>query len=65
MTKDEFQKRYHHYQTHSEEAAKAEAARANLEGIEGDEAVPVEFGQLGWCLMLKSARDFASEMNLL
>jgi len=62
MTQDEFQKRYHLYQTHSEEEAMAEADRANWEGIEDDQAVPVDFGELGLCLMLKSARDYALEV---
>lgn len=65
MTKDEFQKKYHHYQTFREVEAKAEADKANAEGIDGGKAVAVHLQGLGWCLMLKSAVDFAKEIQLI
>ena len=65
MTQDEFQRKYHYYQTHSEEEARAEADRANAEGIDGNEAVAVCFEELGWCLMLKTAAGFAHEMGII
>jgi len=65
MTQDEFQKKYHNYQTFHEVEAQAEAAKANTEGIEDNEAVAVQLGKLGWCLMLKSAADFAKEIGVI
>jgi hypothetical protein len=65
MTKDEFQRQYHYYQTHDEKEAKAEARRVNEEGIDNDIAVAVKLGDLGWCLMLKTAADFVREMDII
>lgn len=64
MTKDEFQHYYNLYSTRDAEAAKAEAARVNAIGIDGNSAVAVNLGG-EWCLMLKSARDFAIEHGIL
>jgi len=65
MTQDEFQERYHAYQTYSREMAEAEAQKANEEGIDGNHAVAIELGNLGWCLMLKSATDALIEMGVI
>jgi hypothetical protein len=65
MTQDEFQKKYYNYQTFREVEAQAEAAKANAEGIDGNEAVAVHLQGLGWCLMLKSAADFAKEIGII
>lgn len=65
MTQDEFQKKYHNYQTFHEVEARTEADKANAEGIDGNEAVPIHLGGLGWCLMLKSAADFAKEIGVI
>lgn len=61
MTKNEFQRKYHYYRTKSEDDAKSEAEKVNKEGIDGDEAVAINFGRIGWALMLKSAALFAEE----
>lgn len=55
MTKDEFLARYHNFRTDDIAEAKAYAALANAEGVEDDVAVPVDFGALGYGLMLMSA----------
>jgi len=65
MTKDEFQKKYHSYRTPYEQEAKAEARKVNEEGIEGDKAVAIQFGDLGWALMLASAASFAEANKLI
>lgn len=65
MTQNEFQKKYHNYQTFHKVEAKAEADKANVEGIDGNEAVAVHLQGLGWCLMLKSAADFAREFGII
>lgn len=65
MTQDEFQHKYHYYQTDSEEEAKAEADRVNEEGIDDNVAVAVNLGDLGWCLMLKTAADRAYEIGII
>lgn len=65
MTKNEFQKKYHTYRTLSGEDAKKEAERANKEGIDGDKAVAINFGRIGWALMLASAARFAEEAHLI
>ena len=65
MTKNEFQKRYHHYRSTSDEEAKKEAMKVNKEGIEGDEAVAIKFGDLGWALILVSAASFAEKAGII
>ena len=65
MTKDEFQKKYHYYRTPHEQEAKEEARKANEEGIEGDKAMAIHFGNLGWALMLASAASFAEANKLI
>jgi hypothetical protein len=63
MTPDEFQRRYASYSTRDGEAAKAEAARVNTEGIDGNSAVAINLGEFGWCLMLLTAAAFAAEIG--
>ena len=58
MTRDEFITKYHDYRTKSEIVAKAEARLVNDEGIKGDEAVVIDFGDLGYCLMLQSTVEY-------
>lgn len=65
MTKDDFQKKYHYYKTNSEEEANHEATKVNEEGIEGDKAVAVKFGNLGWALMLETAAKFIKEIGII
>ena len=65
MTRDEFQEKYHYYQTSREGEAQAEADKANAEGIDSGKAVAVHLQGLGWCLMLKSASDFVSRGYLI
>lgn len=65
MTQHEFQKKYHHYRTTSKGEAKQEAEKANEEGIDNDYAVAVKLGDLGWCLMLGSATQFAEESGII
>jgi len=65
MTQHEFQKRYHNYRTKSKSEAKAEAQKANEEGVDNDYAVAVTLGDLGWCLMLGTAAKFAEENNII
>lgn len=65
MTKSEFQKKYHYYKADSEAEAKKEADAVNKEGIEGDSAMAVELGNLGWCLMLKSTVSFAEKNKII
>ncbi len=64
MTADQFQYLVHHYCASTEREAQQDAARLNEEGIDGDEAVAVEFPPLGWCLMLRSAATFLKEMGI-
>lgn len=65
MTSTEFQRRYHNYKTDSGDNARNEADKANQEGIDGDEAVAVDFGTLGWCLMLRSAAELMIQIGVL
>ncbi len=65
MTKDEFQRKYHEYSTMDDEAAKAEAAQANQEGVQYDSAVAVNFGSLGYALMLKSTVEVLVEIGVI
>ena len=65
MTKDEFQEKYHYYRTPHEQEAKTEAKKVNKEGIEGDKAVAIQFGNLGWALMLASAASFAEANKII
>lgn len=39
--------------------------KRNMEGIDDDSAVAVELGRLGWCLMLKSAAEFAEKNRII
>ncbi len=64
MTPDQFQRLVHDYRVSTEREAQQDAARLNAEGIDGDEAVVVEFPRLGWCLMLRSAADYLKEMRI-
>jgi len=65
FSQKEFQRKYHYYKTMSEEEAKAEADKVNKEGIENDKAVAINFGDLGWALMLESAAKFAEESGII
>lgn len=65
MTKQDFQKRYHSYRTQLEQEAREEADKVNAEGIDGDTAVAVNFGHLGWCVMLYSAAQFAADEGII
>jgi hypothetical protein len=60
MTQDEFIKRYHDYSTQSEEEAVVEAIMVNAEGIVGNRAIAVKFGDLGYGLMLQGALEYLS-----
>ncbi len=64
MKQDEFLRRYHFYRTGSQEEAVAEAIKANEEGIDGNAAVPIKFGELGWGLMLMTAYQTAVSMGI-
>ena len=55
MTQDEFQRRYHRYCVQDGDEAKAEAQRANTEGIDGNRAKAIQFPDIGWALMLETA----------
>ena len=65
MTEQEFQDRYHDFETDSEAVATAEAMKVNevLEVGGRGPVVPVRLGDR-WCLMLKSAADLIREMGL-
>jgi predicted HD phosphohydrolase len=65
MTQHEFMKKYHHYRTTSKNHAKKEAEKANEEGVDNDYAVAINLGDLGWCLMLGSAVEFAEESGII
>ena len=65
LSQKEFLRRYHYYRTKSEEEARAEADKVNKEGIENDKAVAINFGDLGWALMLESAATFALNSELI
>lgn len=66
MNKDEFQRKYKEYVTDNKDVAIAEAAFANREGIEGREsAVAVNFGSLGYGLMLKSTVKLLVEIGVI
>ncbi len=64
MTRDEFQTKYHSYQTHNKAEAEAEAEIANEQAI-GFEVEAVEIAPLGYCLMLKTASDALGGMGVL
>lgn len=65
MTKREFQQRYHAYKASSRDEAQKEADRVNDQGIVNDTAVVVEFPGMGFCLMMKSAAEFAMGINII
>ena len=65
MTQHEFQKKYHSYRTISKDEAKDEAQKANEEGVDNDYAVAVKLGDLGWCLMLGTAVEFAENSGII
>ncbi len=54
MTQDEFMKRYSDYYSENATEAMKEAIRVNVEGINGDAATVVNFGDNGFCLVLRS-----------
>jgi hypothetical protein len=63
MTEDEFQRKYHDYQTFDQAEAEAEAETVNRQ-VDGFEVVAVKLPPLGWCLMLKSAADVLKQMSI-
>jgi len=64
ISKQEFQRKYHYYMTRSRDDAVAKAKKINKEGIDGDEAVVINFGSC-WALMLKSAASFAENQGII
>jgi hypothetical protein len=52
MTQNDFLLRYNKFKTPDESVARAEALKANAEGID---AVIVDCGEQGWTLMLRRA----------
>jgi hypothetical protein len=59
MTKQQFQQRYHTFRTDDPAAAWAERDKVNFgDPLDGDYAVVVNFGHLGYGLMLNSAAVF-------
>jgi hypothetical protein len=58
MTQDEFLAKYHDYQESVLAWVIEEAEAVNNEGVEGDRAIVVSFGDLGYCLMLEQAARF-------
>lgn len=65
MTQHEFMKKYRSYRTTSKNHAKKEAEKANEEGVDNDYAIAVKLGDLGWCLMLGTAAEFAEENDII
>lgn len=67
MTEDEFQKQYHHWTTSSEIEARAEADKVNATLIvsKNGPVFPVNFGDLGWGLMLKVPYRLLVDSNIL
>lgn len=61
MTKDEFQKQYHNYQTNDGKVAKTEADKVN-KIAEGFTVESQFFPGLGFCLMLSTAKSFINEL---
>ena len=63
MTEREFQHRYHEYQTYDRDEAQEEARMVNAEGIDGDYAVAVHLGEMGYVLMLSTPAMFMASLD--